>query len=65
MRFFLVGICEGTCVHPPPGDTEKLKNKIAAAIESVHEDTLCKVYDEFSYHLDVIRAADNERIDHL
>jgi len=36
---------------------DELKNRITTAVKSVTEDTLRRVWDEFSYRVDVVRAA--------
>ncbi|KAG8336075.1 hypothetical protein J6590_053298 [Homalodisca vitripennis] len=56
--FFLWGyVKEKVFVPPLTHDIEELKNRITVAIRSVNADTLCKVYEEFSYRLDIVRAA--------
>ena len=42
-----------------------LKNRITAAVNSLDEDTLRSVWDEFNYRLDVVRAAGGGHIEHL
>jgi hypothetical protein len=42
-----------------------LKNRITTAVNSVTQDILLLVWNEFSYHLDVIRAAGGGHIEHL
>jgi len=44
---------------------DELTNRITAAVKSVAEDTLRRVWDEFSYRVDVVRAADEGHIEHL
>jgi len=44
---------------------DELKNRITAAVNSVTEDTLRRVWDEFSYRVDVVRAEDEGHIEHL
>jgi len=64
--FFLWGyVNERVCVPPLPADSDELTNRIAAAVKSVTEDTLRRVWDEFSYRFDVVRAAGGGRIEHL
>jgi hypothetical protein len=40
-----------------PADFNELTNIITTAVQSVTEDTLRRVWDEFSYRVDVVRAA--------
>jgi hypothetical protein len=44
-------------VPPLATNLDDLKNRTAAAVTSVEEDTLRGVCDEFSYHFDVVRAS--------
>ena len=55
------------CVYVPPlpADLDELTNRITAAVNSVSEDTLRRVLDEFSYRVDVVRAAGGGHIEHL
>jgi hypothetical protein len=46
-------------------DLDALRNRITAAVNSVTEDTLRRVWDEFSYRVDVVRAAGGGHIEHL
>ena len=63
--FFLWGyVKERVYVPPLPGDLDELTNRITAAVKSVTEDTLRRVWDEFSYCVDV-RAAGGGHIKHL
>jgi len=39
--------------------------RITAAVKSVTEDTLRRVRDEFSYRVDVVRAAGGGYVEHL
>ena len=56
--FFLWGyVKERVYVPPLPADLDELRNRITAAVKSVTEDTLRRVWDEFSYRVDVVRAA--------
>jgi len=48
-----------------PADLHELKNRITAAVKSVTEDTLRRVWDEFSYCVDVVRTAGGRHIEHL
>ena len=55
---------ERVYVPPLPTDLDELTNRITAAVKSVTEDTLRRVWDEFSYRVDV-RAAGGGHIEHL
>jgi hypothetical protein len=62
---FLWGyVNERVYVPPLPTDLDELRNRITAAVISVTEDTLKRVWDEFSYGVDV-RAAGGGHIEHL
>jgi hypothetical protein len=51
--FFLWGhVKERVYVPPLPTDLDELRNRIMAAVNSVTEDTLRRVWDEFSYRVD-------------
>jgi len=52
-------------VPPLPADLDELTNRITAAVKSVTEDTLIRVWDEFSYRVDAVRAAGGGHIEHL
>ena len=52
-------------VPPLPADLDELTNRITTAVNSVTEDTLRRVWDEFSYRVDVVRAAGGGHIQHL
>jgi len=55
---FLRGyVKERVYVPPLPADLDELTNRITAAVKSVTEDTLRRVWDEFSYRVDVVRLA--------
>ena len=56
---------ERVYVPPLPADLDEFTNRIKAAVNSVTEDTLRRVWDEFSYRVDVVRAADGGHIEHL
>ena len=56
---------ERVCVPPLPADLDELTNRITAAVKSVKEDTLRRVWDEFSYRVNVDRAAGGGHIEHL
>ena len=64
--FFLWGyVKERVYVPPLPADLDELTNRNMAAVKSVTEDTLRRVWDEFSYRVDVVRAAGKGHIEHL
>jgi len=64
--FFLWGyVKERVYVAPLPSDLDELTNRITAAVNSVTEDTLRRVWDEFSYLVDVVRAAGGGHIELL
>ena len=64
--FFLWGyVKERVYVPPLPADLDELTNRITAAVKSVTEDTLRRVWDEFSYRVDVVHAAGGGQIEHL
>ena len=56
---------ERVYVPPLPADLDELTNRITAAVKSVTEDTLRRVWDELSYRVDVVRAAGGGHIEHL
>jgi len=65
-HFFLWGyVKERVYVPPLPADLDEFGNRITAAVNSVTEDTLRRVWDEFSYRVDVFRAASGGHIGHL
>jgi len=52
--FFLWGyVTERVYVPPLPADLDELTNRITAAVKPVTEDTLRRVWDEFSYRVDL------------
>ena len=64
--FFLWGyVKERVYVPPLPANLDELTNRITAAVKSVTEVTLRRVWDEFSYRVDVVHAADEGYIEHL
>ena len=64
--FFLLGyVKERVYVPPLPTDWDELRNRIPAAVNSVTEDSLRRVWDEFSYRVDVVRAAGGGHIEHF
>jgi len=66
MWLFLWGyVKERVYVPPLPAGLDELTNRITAAVKSVTEDTLRRGWDEFSYRVDVVRAAGGGNIEHL
>jgi len=64
--FFLWGdVKERVYVPPLSADLDELTNRITAAVKSVTEDTLRRVWDDFSYRVDVVRAAGGGHMEHL
>ena len=64
--FFLWGnVKERVYVPPLPADLDELTNRITAVVKYATEDTLRRVWDEFSYRVDVVRAAGGGHIEHL
>ena len=64
--FFLWGnVKERVYIPPLPADLDELTNRIMAAVKSVTKDTLRRVWDEFSYRVDVVCAAGGGNIEHL
>ena len=56
--FFLWGfVKEAVYVPSLPTTLDDLKNRITTAVNSVTQDILLRVWNEFSYRLDVTRAA--------
>ena len=56
--FFLRGyVKERVYVPPLPADLDELTNRITAAVNSVTEGTLWRVWDELSYCVDDVRVA--------
>jgi hypothetical protein len=65
-EFFLLGfVKEAVYVQSLPATMVDLNNRITTAVNSVTQDILLRVWDEFGYRLDVIRAAGGEQIEHL
>ena len=65
-HFFLWGyVKERVYVPSLPADLDELTKRIKAAVKSVKEDTIRRVWDEFSYCVDVVRAAGKGHIEHL
>ena len=52
-------------IAPLSANINDIKDKKAAAINSVDRSMLRRVWDEFSYQLDVVRAAGGVHIEHL
>jgi len=64
--FILWGyVKERVYVSSLPDDLEELTNRITAAVKSVTEDTLRRLWDEFSYLVDVVLAAGGGQLEHL
>ena len=64
--FFLWGfVKEAVYVPSLPTTLDDLKNRITSAVNSVTQDILLRVWNEFSYRLDVTRAAGGGHIKHL
>ena len=64
--FFLWGyVKECVYVPPLPADLDELTNRNTAAVNSVTEDTLRRVWDELSYRVDVVHAAGVGHIERL
>src|SRR5215510_5864562 len=57
-EYFLWGFIKDSVYVPPlPATVIELRNRITAAVESVHPDMLAKVWDEFDYRMDICRAS--------
>jgi len=57
-EFFLWGFLkEAVCVPSLPTNLDDIKIRSTTAVNSVTQDILLRVWKEFSYHLDVTRAA--------
>lgn len=64
--FFLWGYVKDKVYVPPlPANIDDMKDRITAAINTVDRDILRRVWEEFSYRLDVVRAAGGGHIEHL
>lgn len=64
--FFLWGFVKDNVYIPPlPTTLVELKNRIRAAIESITQDMLAKVWDEFEYRLDICCVSKGGHIEHL
>jgi len=65
-EFFLWGfVKEAVYVPSLPTTLDDLKNRITTAVNSATQDILLRVWDEFSYRLDVTCAAGGGNIEHL
>ena len=65
-EFFLWGfVKEAVYVPSLPTALDGLKNRITSAVNSVTQDILLRVWNKFSYRLDVTRAAGGRHIEHL
>ena len=63
---FLWGyVKDKVCATPLPVNIDDMKDRITVTINTVNRDMLRCVWDEFSYRLDVVRAADGGHIEHL
>ena len=56
---------EAVYVPSLPTTLDDLKNRITTTVNSVTQDILLRVWNEFSYRLDVTRAAGGGDIEHL
>jgi hypothetical protein len=64
--FFLwVLVKEAVYVPSLPSNLDDLKNRFRAAVSSVTQDNLFRVWDEISYRLDVVLAAGRGHIEYL
>ncbi|PNF40965.1 hypothetical protein B7P43_G08819 [Cryptotermes secundus] len=62
--FFLWGYVEDRVYVPPlPTNLDDLKHRITTAINSVHRDMLIRAWEDFSYRIDVARAAGGGHIE--
>ncbi|PNF18241.1 hypothetical protein B7P43_G16516 [Cryptotermes secundus] len=66
MDFFLWGYVKDHVYVPPlPTNLNDLKNRITTVINSVHRDILIRAWEEYSYRIDVARAAGSGHIEHF
>ena len=66
MTFSYAGyVKERVYVPPLPADLDELTNRITAAVNSVTESTLRRVWNELSYRADIVRAAGGGHTEHL
>lgn len=64
--FFLWGYVKDRVFVPPlPLNLLELRHRITAAVQSVDEATLQKVWSEFDFRIDVCRASRGSHIEHL
>ena len=64
--FFLWGYVKGLVfVLPLPANFEEMKERITAALETVTEDMLQRVWHELEYRLNVCRVTGGAHIEHL
>lgn len=64
--FFLWGYVKDRVFVPPlPLTLLELRNRITAAVQSVNEATLQKVWSEFDFRIDVCKASRGSHIEHL
>ena len=57
---------EGKVYVPPlPANIDDIKDRTTAAINTIDGDMPRRVWEEFSYRLDVVRAAGGGHIKHL
>jgi len=59
-----VFVKEAVYVPSLPTTLDDLKNRNTTAVNSVTQDNLLRVWNEFSYRLDVTRAAGGGRIEY-
>jgi hypothetical protein len=64
--FFFWGYVKDAVYVPPlPTALDELKNRIVTAVESVTNDMLERVSEEFEYHLNVSRVTRGSHIEHF
>ena len=64
--FFLWGYVKGLVFVPPlPANIEEMKQRFAAALETVIKDMIQRVWHELEYPLDVSRVTGGAHIEHL
>ena len=65
-NFFLWGDAKGQVFVPPlPTNIEKMKQRITAALETVTEDMLQRVWHELEYRLYVCKVTGDAHIEHF
>ena len=52
-------------VLPLPANIEEMKQRVTAALKTVTEDMLQRVWHELEYRLNVCRVTDGAHIEHL